>query len=76
MDKELGDTNPTFERGGKLYLELNGGSGGVAMKRPKCKCGLPCAYYGPVGGFSKSCKVCNAYKAKLSAESRKRMKKK
>jgi hypothetical protein len=46
------------------------------MKRPKCKCGNPCAYYGPVGGFSKACKECNAHKAKLSAESRKRMKKK
>jgi hypothetical protein len=27
---------------------------------PKCKCGKPCHYYGPHGGFSVRCADCNA----------------
>ena len=33
------------------------------MKRPTCKCGNACAYYGPVGGYSVACEQCNAKNA-------------
>lgn len=28
-------------------------------QRPVCKCGQPCRWYGPVGGYSKQCEDCN-----------------
>lgn len=31
---------------------------------PLCKCGKPCRYYGPIGGYSKACNECNAKNAK------------
>lgn len=31
------------------------------VKTPRCKCGKPCRYYGPVGGFSVKCNACNDY---------------
>lgn len=30
---------------------------------PKCKCGKPCAYYGPIGDYSVACTGCNARNA-------------
>lgn len=33
-----------------------------AMK-PRCKCGKVCVYYGPIGGYSVACRICNAKNA-------------
>ena len=30
---------------------------------PLCRCGAKCAYYGAIGGYSKSCTACNAKNA-------------
>ncbi len=38
---------------------------------PKCKCGKPCAYYGPIGAYSVKCIGCNAKNAKRQRDSRK-----
>lgn len=29
------------------------------MKKPRCKCGNICNYYGKIGGFSVACIACN-----------------
>ena len=41
---------------------------------PNCKCGMPCEYYGEVGGYSKACPTCNGRNAKRQRESRARKK--
>jgi hypothetical protein len=40
------------------------------IKTPKCKCGKPCAYYGPIGGFSVKCVACNAKHAAWQRKNR------
>ena len=44
------------------------------MAKPRCKCGRVCAYYGKIGGFSKSCKQCNAKHAKWQRDRRLKLK--
>lgn len=39
-------------------------------RAPKCKCGKPCAYYGPIGGYSAACERCNAKNAKRQRDAR------
>lgn len=41
---------------------------------PLCACGRKRAYYGPIGGYSKRCAICNRRRAKLQRQSRIRRK--
>lgn len=41
---------------------------------PKCKCGATCDYYGEFGGYSVSCKECNAKNAARQRKDRARRK--
>lgn len=44
------------------------------VKRRRCKCGKPCAFYGPIGGYSVACVKCNAKNAKRERIGRRRRK--
>ena len=44
------------------------------QQQPVCRCGSPCKYYGPVGGYSKQCIECNqadAFKQRLRRAAKK-----
>ncbi|MDR5729676.1 MAG: hypothetical protein RB191_19850 [Terriglobia bacterium] len=41
--------------------------------KPLCKCGKVCQHYGPIGGYSASCKGCNEKHAKWQRERREKL---